>query len=322
MSVPAEEMGGSVMAAFIAKRVGLMFITLFFIVTITFFLMRSIPGDPLASMGRALPAQARDNFLEKYSLNDPLPVQYLRYLQNLVKLDLGDSLHYPGRSVGSMIATMSPVSAKVGGIALLAGTLIGVALGITAALFKNKWPDYLVMFLAIIGTTVPPFVLASLMQFSLSVQMGLLPSSGWGQPRHYVMPVIALSFGTIATYARYMKSGMLDTLSQDYILTAQSKGVSEFNVVWKHAMRNSILPSITMLAARIVGIFTGSFVIERMFSIPGLGKYFVDSINNNDYSMTLGLTVFFSIFFVVAQLLVDIVYVLVDPRIKLAPNAD
>jgi len=309
-----------ILAAFILKRVGLMFITLFFIVTITFFLMRSIPGDPLASMGRLLPEQTRINFMNKYGLDDPLPTQYFRYLRNLVKLDLGDSVRYPGRSVSSIIATMSPASAKVGGVALLVGTSIGVALGIVAALFKNRWPDYLVMFLAIIGTTLPAFVLASLMQYLFSVQLGLLPTSGWGGPKYYIMPVIALSFGTIATYARYMKSSMLETMNQDYILTAQSKGVSEFNVVWKHALRNSILPSITMLAARIVGIFMGAFVIERMFSIPGLGTYFVSSINNNDYSMTLGLTVFFSVFFVVAQLLVDIVYVLVDPRIKLSPD--
>ena len=305
------------MAAYIAKRVGLMFLTLFFVVTLTFFLMRSIPGDPVASKARILPPGVQENYIRKLGLDKPLLVQYFKYLQNLVKLDLGDSFKYPGRSVSSTIATMSPVSARVGGLALVAGTIIGIALGIVAALFKNKWPDYIVMLLAIIGVTVPAFVLASLMQYLLSVKLGLLPTFGWGTPKHYVMPVIALSFSSIATFARYMKSGMLETMNQDYILTAQSKGVSEFNVVRKHALRNSFLPCLSMLAASIAAVFTGAFVIERMFSVPGIGKYMIDSINEKDYSMVLGLTVFFSVVFVVVQLLVDIVYVLVDPRIRL-----
>jgi len=309
------------MVKFIAKRVFLMFVSLYFIVTITFFLMRSIPGDPLAFMARSLPEQTRINFMNKYGLNDPLYIQYFRYLRNLVKLDLGDSVFYVGTSISETIAKTSPVSARIGGVALLLAVPLGIGFGILAALFKNKWPDYLVMFLAIIGTTLPAFVLASIMQYVFSVQLRILPTSGWGKPAHYVMPVIALSFGTIATYARYMKSSMLDTLNQDYILTAQSKGVSDIGVIVKHALRNSILPSVTMLAYRIVAIFTGAFVIERMFAIPGVGIHFINSINNNDYSMVMGTTVYFAAFFVVCQLIVDIVYVFVDPRIKLTPDA-
>ena len=225
---------------------------------------------------------------------------------------------YSGRSVSQTIAQTSPVSGLVGGIALAIGLVIGVGLGIVAALFKNRLPDYLVTFLAIIGVTVPVFVLASLLQYFFSVQLGWLPTSGWGKPKHLVIPVIVLSFGTIATYARYIKSSMLDVLNQDYILTARAKGLSEGQVIRRHVMRNSILPAITILGGRIVGIFTGSFVIESMFSIPGIGFYYISSINSNDYSMTMGTTIFYAALFVVIQLIVDIAYVLVDPRIRLS----
>lgn len=298
-----------------------MFFTLFFIITLTFFMMRSIPGDPLAHMAQSLPEQTRANFYAKYGLDQPLFVQYLKYLKNLAfHLDLGESVVYPGRSVAETIGKTSPVSASVGSVALLAGLLIGVSLGIVAALKKNRWPDYLVMFIAILGITIPGFIMASLLQYCFSVRLGWLPTSGWGDARHRVLPVIVLSLGTIATYARYIKSSMLDTLNQDYILTAQAKGVSEFNVVRRHVLRNSMLPSLTILGGRIVGIFTGSFVIERIFGIPGIGFYYISSINNNDYSMTLGTTIFYATLFVVIQLLIDILYVFVDPRIRLTAD--
>ena len=297
-----------------------MLITLFFVVTVTFFLMRSIPGDPLASMARNLPDQTRENYYAKYGLDKPLFEQYLTYLENLLHGDLGESLVYPGRSVTETIASTSPVSGLTGGIALVIGVLLGVMLGIIAALYKNRWPDYLVMFIAILGITIPVFVLASLLQYFFSVQLGVLPTSGWGEPKHLIMPVIVLCFSTIATYARYIKSSMLDVLGQDYILTAQAKGLSQSQVIRRHVLRNSLLPAITILAGRIVGIFTGAFVVEKMFSIPGSGFYYISSINNNDYSMTMGVTIFYAALFVVMQLIVDIVYTLVDPRIRLSDD--
>ncbi len=296
-----------------------MFVTLFFIITITFFMMRSIPGDPLAFMARSLPEQTRVNFMAKYGLDKPLHEQYFLYMKNLItKLDLGESVVYPGRSVSETIAKTSPVSAQVGAIALFFGLFIGIGLGIIASLYKNSWPDYIVMFLAILGITIPVFVMASLLQYFFSVKLQILPTSGWGEWKNMVIPVIVLSFGTIATYARYIKSSMLETLSQDYILTARSKGLSESKIIFRHVLRNSLLPAITILGARVVGIFTGAFVVERIFSIPGIGFYYISSINNNDYSMTLGTTIFYAVLFVVVQLLVDIIYGLVDPRIKLA----
>ena len=198
------------------------------------------------------------------------------------------------------------------------GLLIGVCLGIIAALKKNQWPDYVVMVIAIMGITIPVFVLVSLMQYFFSIKLGWLPASGWGKPKHLIMPVIVLSFSTIATYARYIKSSMLDVLDQDYILTARSKGLSEGQIVRRHVLRNSLLPAVTILSGRIVGIFTGAFIVEKMFTIPGIGFYYISSINNNDYTMTLGTTVFYAALFVVMQLVVDFVYMLVDPRIRIS----
>nr|WP_321502744.1 ABC transporter permease [uncultured Dethiosulfovibrio sp.] len=306
------------MVQYILKRISYMILTLLVVIAMTFFLMRSIPGDPLASLARTLPEQTQANFYAKYGLDKPLFQQYLIYMKNLLKGDLGESVVYAGRSVSETIVQTSPVSAAVGGLALVVGLIVGISLGIVAALYKNSWPDYLVMFIAILGITIPVFVLASLFQYYFSVKLGWLPTSGWGKPQHMVLPVIVLCFGTIATYARYIKSSMLEVLGQDYILTARAKGLSEFQVITRHVMRNSMLPAITILAGRIVGIFTGAFVVERMFSIPGIGFYYISSINNNDYSMTLGTTVFYAALFVVMQLIVDFVYMLVDPRIRLA----
>lgn len=295
-----------------------MLLTLAIVATLTFFMMHSIPGDPLGGMARELPEQTKANYYAKYGLDKPLTEQYLMYMKNLVRGDLGESLLYPGRSVTDTILSTSPVSGLAGGIALIIGLIIGIAMGILAALYKNKWPDYIVMVVAIIGITVPVFVMASLMQYLFSVKLQWLPPSGWGEPKHLIMPVIVLSFSTIATYARYIKSSMLDVLDQDYVLTARAKGLSEKMIVWRHVLRNSLLPAVTILSGRIVGIFTGSFIVEKMFSIPGIGFYYISSINNNDYSMTLGTTVFYAGLFVVMQLVVDFVYMLVDPRIRIS----
>lgn len=308
------------MAKYIIKRLLYMFITLFFIATVTFFLMRSIPGDPLSSMARTLPEQTVANYNAKYGYDKPLPQQYLMYMKQLLKGNLGDSSVYAGRSVGQTIKETTGVSGLVGGISLVLGVAIGLGLGIIAALHKNKWPDYVVMIIAILGTTIPVFVMAALMQYFFSAKLHWLPSSGWGQLKHLIIPVIVLGFGTIATYARYLKSSMLDTLNQDYVLTAKAKGLSRRKVIGRHVMRNSILPCTTLLSTQIVGIFTGAFVVERMFAIPGIGLYYVNSINMHDYAMTMGLTIFYGALFVISQLVVDLVYGLIDPRIRVAGN--
>ena len=305
------------MAKFIVKRIGYMLVTLFIVVTATFFLMHSIPGDPLAHMARNLPEQTRENYYEKYGLDKSTSEQYLIFMKNLVtKGDLGESLRYPGREVTDTLLTNASVSAQPGGLALLAGIAIGILLGIVAALNKNRWPDYIVMFIAILGITVPVFVLASVLQYFLSVKLMVLPTTGWGSWQNVVLPVVVLSFGTIATYARYVKSNMLDVMGQDYILTAEAKGVSKLNVVKKHVLKNAFLPCMTLLVGQVSGIFTGSFVVEKIFGIPGLGFYYINSINDRDYTMIIGTTVFAAALFVFVQLVVDIAYSIMDPRIR------
>ena len=306
------------MVKYILKRTFWALITLLAVVTVTFFLMRSIPGDPLAGMARALPEKTKAAFMAKYGLDKPLFEQYLIYMKGLLtQFDLGESLRYAGRPVMKTIAETSPVSGSFGVPALIIGTLTGIILGIVAALKKNKWPDYVVMFIAILGTTLPVFVLISISQWIFGVKLqGLLPPSGWGTPKHMILPILVSAFGSVATYARYVKASMLDTLDQDYVLTAKAKGLSQFQIITRHVLRNSLMPAVTIFAGSVVGVFTGAFVTERMFSIPGIGFYYISSINNYDYTMNQGTTVFYAVLFVVMQLVLDIVYTLIDPRIR------
>lgn len=311
------------MGRYTLKRIGYMLITLWIIITITFFLMHSIPGDPLAHMARKLPDQIRDNYYKKYGLDQPTYVQYGKFMKNLViEGDLGESLRYPGRKVTETISQNAKVSGQIGFIALGIGVTIGIILGIIAALNRNKWPDGLVMFIAILGVTIPVFIVGALLQYAFSVKFELLPTTGWGKPKHMVLPIIAMCLGPIATYARYMRSSVLEVINQDYILTAQAKGVSRLNVITKHIIRNAILPAITILGPQIAGIFTGSFVIEKIFGIPGLGFYYISSINDRDYTMIIGTTVFYAALFVISQLIVDLLYGVADPRIRVSKSSN
>ena len=306
------------MFKFILKRIGYMFVTLWIVATITFMLIHAIPGDPLAGMARKLPEQIRMNFYEKYGLNDTVVVQYGRFMKNIVlHADLGESLAYPGRKVTDVIKLHAPVSGRLGIQAIAMGFFIGVSLGILAAFNRGKWPDYVVMFIAILGISVPSFVMASLLQYFFTVKNMWLPTTGWGEFRHTILPSIALSFGSIATYARYMRANTLDVIGQDYILTAKSKGITKLSLVWNHVIRNAILPAITILGPQLAGIFVGSFVIESIFAIPGFGFNFVTAVGDRDYTMVLGQTVFLCALVIVAYVLVDIVYGLIDPRIRL-----
>ena len=309
------------MGKYILKRFGHMLLSLFIITTITFFLMHSIPGDPLAHMAKKLPDQIRANYYAKYGLDKPVIVQYKTFLKNIfTQGNLGESLRYPGRSVTDTISNHAKISGRLGIQALILGVSIGIILGIVAALNRNRWPDYLIMFIAILGITVPIFIIAALLQYIFTVKFELLPTTGWGDFKHTILPTIAMSFGSIATYARYMRSNVLEVINQDYILTAQAKGVSPFNVVRKHVVRNAILPAITILGPQIAGIFTGSFVIEKIFGIPGLVFYYISSINDRDYTMIIGTTVFYAALFVFSQLVVDILYGVIDPRIRVSKD--
>lgn len=308
------------MGKFILKRFGYMLLTLYIVITMTFFLVHSIPGDPLAHLAKNLPPQIQANYYARYGLDKPVVVQYGMFMKNLVKGDLGESLLYPGRSVVKTIKQYAPISARIGIQAISIGLTLGIILGIIAAFNRNKWPDYLVMVIAIIGISIPSFVLANLLQYVLTVKFKIFPTTGWGSFKYTVLPSIAMSFGSLATYARYMRSNCLDVLGQDYILTAKAKGVSKVSLVIKHVIRNAILPVITLLGPQLAMIFVGSFIVESIFSIPGLGKYFVSSVQNRDYSMVLGQTTFMASLYIVSLVVVDIVYGLVDPRIRVGSS--
>ena len=306
------------MFKFILKRIGYMFVTLWIVATITFMLIHAIPGDPLAGLARKLPEQIRMNFYAKYGLDKPVIVQYGKFIGNIVLHgDLGESLAYQGRKVTDVIKLHAPVSARLGMQAISMGFLIGVSLGIVAAFNRGKWPDYCVMFIAILGISIPSFVMASVLQYIFTVKYTLLPTTGWGGFEYTILPSIALSFGSIATYARYMRANTLDIIGQDYILTAKSKGITELSLVWKHVIRNAILPAITILGPQVANVFVGSFVIETIFSIPGFGFNFVTSITDRDYTMIMGQTVFLCALVIIAYVVVDILYGVIDPRIRL-----
>lgn len=300
------------------KRFIYMLITIWIVITLTFLMMHAIPGDPISSLGRRLPPQQRANLERKYGLNEPLATQYYKFMKGLItKFDLGESYTYPGTTVNSLIAEKAPISGIVGGEGLFFGVVIGLILGIIAAFKKGTTVDYVVMFIAIIGIALPSFVLAALLQYYLTVKFPIFPTTGWGSFKYTVLPALSLGFIDIATFARFMRSSCIEVINQDYILTANAKGISKLQIVIKHVLRNAMIPIVTMLGPSIAFIFTGTFVIESIFSIPGIGRYFVTSISNRDFPVVLGSTIFVAILFIVSVFLVDISYGLIDPRVKI-----
>ncbi len=304
------------MSRFLLRRVATILISLFFIVTITFFMAKALPGGPFATE-KKLPAAVLRNIEAKYQLNDPLWKQYTDYLAGVARGDLGPSFKYPNRTVNAIIADGFPVSAKLGALAVLLSLFLGLSAGVISAMWQNKFPDYAAMILATIGFSVPGFIFAGVMQYYFSYRWNLLPAAMWGKPSQLVMPVLALAALPTATIARLMRASMLEVLQQDYIKTARAKGLSSRLVVYRHCLRNAIQPVVTFIGPLIAAVFTGSFVIEYIFTIPGLGRFFVMSIQNRDYTMIMGTTVFYSLFLMLMNFLVDIIYVIIDPRIRI-----
>jgi len=308
------------MAAYLIRRLLLSLLTLWVIITLTFVLMHAIPGDPFASEARISP-QALANLRRFYGLDQPLPVQYIRYLGNLVRLDLGRSLRSEVRDINQIIADGLPVSALLGAEALLLAVLGGVTLGVLAALGHNRLLDYLSIGLAIVGISVPSFILATLLIHVFAVQLGLLPVSTWGTWRHTVLPAVALGLAPLAYLARLTRSSMLEELSQDYVRAAVARGLSRPRVIVGHALRNALLPMVTVLGPLSAGILTGSFIIENIFGIPGIGKIFVLSISDRDYPLILSGAVVYSALLLAANFLVDVAYGVIDPRIRVLGGA-
>ncbi len=304
------------MANYVIKRVLLSIVTLWLVATITFALMNMVPGGPFLS--EKAPSEATLKALnEKYGLDQPYIVQYKNYMIKLLKGDMGPSLKQRGRNVNQIISTGFKVSARVGGISILLAVLVGVPLGSLAALNRGKWIDNVIIVITTCGIAVPSFVVSTVLMLIFSVKLGLLPTYGLTSPLHYIMPVLALSFYPASYITRLMRSSMLEVLGQDYMRTAKAKGLSQFIMLFKHALRNAILPVVTYLGPLLAYTLTGSFVVEKIFTIPGLGNDFISSIINRDYTLIMGTTIFLAFLLITMNLMVDIAYKLIDPRIKL-----
>ena len=303
------------MVKYFAKRLGMMLAAMLAIIVLTFCLMHAVPGGPFTSDRKATP-EVEAALNEKFGLNDPLPVQLLRYMDGLLHGDFGPSYKYTGKTVNDFIETFFPVSAKIGLITVVFVLLAAIPMGIFAAVKNGKWQDMLIMAVATIGVTIPSFVIASLLIYVFSYQLGWTPTYWDWSAVGYILPVVALGGYSVSYMARLMRSSLLEVMGQDYIRTARAKGLSEFKVITRHALRNALLPIITVLGPTVAGLLTGSFVIETIFAIPGLGKWFVNGVSQRDYTTIMGVTIFYAAFLMAMTLIVDIFYCLIDPRIK------
>jgi oligopeptide transport system permease protein len=298
-----------------------MLLSLFIIITATFILMKAVPGDPF-NQEKDIPPEIYKSMMAHYGLDKPVHIQYFNYLKAVATWELGPSFKYKTQTVNDIINSGFPVSLVLGLEALLLALGLGVLLGVIAALRHNKWQDYSSMVMAVIGISVPSFILASFFQYIFAMKLGWFPVARWGTFAHTILPVLSLAALPIAFIARLTRSNMLEVLQQDYIKTAKAKGLKGSVVTIRHAIRNALLPVVTYLGPLTAGILTGSFVVEKIFGIPGLGFQFVTSISNRDYTVIMGTTVFYSMILLVMVLLVDIAYGLIDPRIKLASGKE
>ncbi|UHH05482.1 dipeptide ABC transporter permease DppB [Bacillus subtilis] len=304
------------MERYMIKRFWAMAATILVITTLTFVLMKVIPGSPF-NEERGTNEAVQKNLEAYYHLDDPLIFQYIFYLKSIITFDFGPSIKKPSDSVNDMLERGFPVSFELGMTAIVIAVISGLVLGVIAALRRNGFLDYAAMSLAVLGISIPNFILATLLIQQFAVNLKLFPAATWTSPIHMVLPTAALAVGPMAIIARLTRSSMVEVLTQDYIRTAKAKGLSPFKIIVKHALRNALMPVITVLGTLVASILTGSFVIEKIFAIPGMGKYFVESINQRDYPVIMGTTVFYSVILIIMLFLVDLAYGLLDPRIKL-----
>ena len=308
------------MMTYFAKRLLLGLVTIWFIASATFLGMHAVPGDPLAG-DKAMTPQIRANLEAKYGLDQPLGTQYVIYLGNIARGDFGISYTQENRRVNDIIREHFPISATLGILAIVFAGLGGVLWGALTALYRNQWPDVVIMFAVILGISVPSFVVAAISQWSLvglnlAAGTTVLPIGGWGSVWHMLVPALVLGLSTMAYLTRLMRSSMLEVVGTDYIRTAKAKGLPPTQIFSRHQLRNAILPVITVLGPAIAGITTGGFVVEIVFAIPGLGRYFVQAIQQLDYTVIMGTTVFYGAFLVFMVILVDLFYGLIDPRVR------
>lgn len=305
------------MGKYIAKRLAIGVATLFALATITFFLMHVIPGSPFAGETSKLPAAVKEKLIEKYGLDKPLGAQFAAYLKNAVTGDFGTSLNRKGKAVVDIIKAGMPATASLGMVAFVIAITVGVTLGTVAAFSKQRWVSGLVAFIATIGVSVPSFLLALLMMLLFGVVLHWLPIVGLGSWQHYIMPGIALALAPIAMISRLVRTNLMEVMRQDYMVLARSKGTSELMVILRHALKNAMVPVITYAGPLIATLLTGSFVIETLFSVPGIGAEFVNSVSNRDYTLIMALTIFYGAFIIVANIVTDLITAAMDPRIRL-----
>lgn len=309
------------MLNYILKRLVGGLITVWFIATATFIAMHSVPGDPLMN-DKAVTEEIRRNLEARYGLDKPLGQQYLIYMGNMLRGDFGISFTQQNRRVNDIIRDHFPISATLGVLAIFFAALGGVLWGAVTAVYRNRLPDIIIMFLVILGISVPSFVFAALGQLGLvtlnqALGFSFLPVAGWGGILHMLVPALVLGLGTMALLTRLMRSSMLEVTNEDYIRTARAKGLMPMRIFTRHQLRNAILPVITVLGPQIAAITTGGFVVELVFAIPGLGRYFVQAVQQLDYTVIMGTTVFYGAFLVAMVILVDILYGFIDPRVRL-----
>ncbi len=304
------------MLRYIVRRILWMIPVLLFISIVTFALSHAVPGGPF-DREKKLPPEVVANLEKYYGLDKPLYQQYLNYIGNIVtKFDFGPSMRQRGRTVNEIFAAHLPISAQLGVLALLVALIIGIPLGIVAALKQNTFWDYLGMGVAVFGVSVPNIVLGPLLIWIFALALGWFPVAGWGKPSQMVLPAIALGLGSSAIIGRLTRASMLQVIREDYIRTARSKGLTERIIMVRHALKNAFIPVATVLGPMFAALTTGTFVVEQIFAIPGMGKYFITSVTNRDYAVVMGTTLLYAVFLVIANLVVDITYAFLDPRIR------
>ncbi|MDD5985873.1 MAG: ABC transporter permease [Turicibacter sp.] len=315
------------MFKYILKRLGYMAVTLFLVLTVNFLLLQLLPGSPFDGEKKT---EAQIAILEeKYGMNDPIPVQYARYMKGVFQGDFGTSFKLQNQEVTDLVLTRIPYTIKPGALALLIGIIIGITLGAIAAMKRNSWADHMITIISVLGVSIPSFVLAAFLQYFICTKLGWLPViyqpademrgvTMWDEFKSLILPAISLSVPVIASLMRYMRSELIEVLNTDYILLARAKGLTKAQVIVHHALRNALIPVITVVGPMVVSIMTGSLVVEKFFGVPGLSNLLLNSVTMKDQFLTLGIAFFYAFLYVIVILIIDLLYGVIDPRIRLA----
>ena len=305
------------MILYIVKRIGSLLITFLLVSILIFSLMRALPGGPFDEDKMPLSEAARAKLNEQYGLDGPLYMQYLRYMWGVLQFDFGIPFQSPGETVVELLARAWPPSLTLGGLGMVVGTPIGILLGIAAALRRNSPIDYTASFVSTMGITIPIYVISLMLMLIFGVWLDWLPTRGWGEPKAWILPIAAYAVVPIAEFARFTRSSMLDTMNQPFVTVLRSKGLSERKIVFRHVLKNAGIPMVTIFFPMFIGIATGTIFVEKMFRVPGLGNYFVTSIERRDYPMEMALVLLLTLMVGIAYIITDIIYAFLNPRIRL-----